>query len=109
MLPALCPSAGRPGAGRGVSHEPLWYLLGSFSEPERESGGLQTVHQGYTAGKDLFSRALMLGTRLGRPTVQKAGLEAKVALLSDCHLPQPSCPRRSSGYWGPDWHWPEQH
>ena len=87
MLPALCPSAGRPGAGRGVSHEPLWYLLGPFSEPERESGGLQTVHQGYTAGKDLFSRALMLGTRLGRPTVQKAGLEAKAALLSDCHLP----------------------
>lgn len=34
----------------------------------------------------------MLGTRLGRPTVQKAGLEAKADLLSDCHLPGHSPP-----------------
>ena len=50
------------------------------------------MHQGYTAGKALFSRALMLGTRLGRPTVQRAGLETKATLLSDSHLPGHSPP-----------------
>lgn len=50
------------------------------------------MHQGYMAGKDLFSRALMLGTRLGRPTAQRAGLETKATLLSDCHLPGHSPP-----------------